>query len=199
MSLDATLDDNVLCVAYADGHDCAATSPAQLVGDHGHVVLGWMPEHREWLAEPIRGWTVMGGYALGAPVADGRLRYLPTRLSAVPHVLAPRAPRSPQPIPQGAWRFLACRRFDIRISASDSPQTPLRPSPHHLARGSRVPGRATPQQQQPGSPIPGTTPGSPPEAAAHVDSSLVYTPDSPGRIMTSPATKRIRPPRTKSP
>ncbi|HLM18309.1 MAG TPA: acetyl-CoA hydrolase/transferase C-terminal domain-containing protein [Acidimicrobiia bacterium] len=88
MSLDATLDDNVLCVAYADGHDCAATSPAQLVGDHGHVVLGWMPEHREWLAEPIRGWTVMGGYALGAPVADGRLRYLPTRLSAVPHVLA---------------------------------------------------------------------------------------------------------------
>ena len=52
------------------------------------MVLGWVPEHREWLAGPIRGWALMGGYALGAPIAEGRLRYLPTRLSAVPHVLA---------------------------------------------------------------------------------------------------------------
>ena len=75
-------------VAYADGHDCAATSPAELAGGSGQVVLGWVPEHREWLAGPIRGWALMGGYALGAPIAEGRLRYLPTRLSAVPHVLA---------------------------------------------------------------------------------------------------------------
>ncbi len=52
------------------------------------MVLGWIPEHREWLADAIRGWALMGGYALGAPIADGRLRYVPTRLSAVPHVLA---------------------------------------------------------------------------------------------------------------
>jgi acyl-CoA hydrolase len=75
-------------VAYADGHDCAATSPAELAREGGRVVLGWMPEGREWLDGSIRGWALMGGYALGAPIADGRLRYVPTRLSAVPHVLA---------------------------------------------------------------------------------------------------------------
>ena len=64
------------------------SSPARLAGEGGQVVLGWMPEHREWLAGPIRGWALMGGYALGAPITEGRLRYLPTRLSAVPHVLA---------------------------------------------------------------------------------------------------------------
>jgi acyl-CoA hydrolase len=47
-----------------------------------------MPEDREWLAGPIRGWALMGGYALTAPIAEGRLRYVPARLSAVPHVLA---------------------------------------------------------------------------------------------------------------
>ncbi len=52
------------------------------------MVLGWMPEGREWLDGSIRGWALMGGYALGAPIAEGRLRYVPTRLSAVPHVLA---------------------------------------------------------------------------------------------------------------
>ncbi len=75
-------------VAYADGHDCAATSPAELVGEGAQVVLGWMPEPRAWLADGVRGWALMGGYALGAPIAEGRLRYVPTRLSAVPHVLA---------------------------------------------------------------------------------------------------------------
>ncbi len=75
-------------VAYADGHDCAATSPADVAGEAGQVVLGWMPERREWLAGSIRGWALMGGYALGAPIAEGRLRYLPTRLSAIPHALA---------------------------------------------------------------------------------------------------------------
>ncbi len=52
------------------------------------MLLGWMPEHREWLAGSIQGWALMGGYALVAPITEGRLRYLPTRLSAVPHVLA---------------------------------------------------------------------------------------------------------------
>ena len=75
-------------VAYADGHDCAASPPAAFGGDGCSVVLGWMPEDRAWLAGPIRGWALMGGYALGPAIADGRMRYLPTRLSAVPHVLA---------------------------------------------------------------------------------------------------------------
>ena len=75
-------------VAYADGHDCAASPPALVGGEGGRVILGWMPEDREWLAGPIRGWALMGGYALGAPITDGRLRYVPARLSAVPHVLA---------------------------------------------------------------------------------------------------------------
>ena len=75
-------------VAYADGHDCAASPPAAFGGEGCSVVLGWMPEDRAWLAGPIRGWALMGGYALGRSIADGRMRYLPTRLSAVPHVLA---------------------------------------------------------------------------------------------------------------
>jgi acyl-CoA hydrolase len=75
-------------VAYADGHDCAASPPAAFADEGGSVVLGWMPEGRAWLAGPIRGWALMGGYALGNSIADGRMRYLPTRLSAVPHVLA---------------------------------------------------------------------------------------------------------------
>src|SRR3954447_17427783 len=59
-----------------------------MAGEGGQVVLGWMPEHRKWLADPIRGWALMGGYALSEPITARRLRYLPTRLSAVPHVLA---------------------------------------------------------------------------------------------------------------
>jgi acyl-CoA hydrolase len=81
-------------VAYADGHDCAASPPAMFGGEGGPVVLGWMPESREWLAGPIRGWALMGGYALAAHIAEGRLRYLPTRLAAVPHVLAALRPHT---------------------------------------------------------------------------------------------------------
>lgn len=75
-------------VAYADGHDCAASPPSAFGGEPCDVVLGWVPEHRSWLAGPLRGWALMGGYSLGPPIRDGRLRYVPTRISAVPHVLA---------------------------------------------------------------------------------------------------------------
>jgi acyl-CoA hydrolase len=75
-------------VAYADGHDCAASPPSEFAGEPCDVVLGWVPEDRPWLAGPLRGWALMGGYSLGPPIRDGRLRYLPTRISAVPHVLA---------------------------------------------------------------------------------------------------------------
>jgi acyl-CoA hydrolase len=82
-------------VAYADGPDAPRSSPQAVLGDLGAsgeappVLLGWTPEDREWLHSPdLRGWTVMAGYALGPAVLDGRLRYLPVRLSAVPRLLS---------------------------------------------------------------------------------------------------------------
>jgi acyl-CoA hydrolase len=75
-------------VAYADGHDCAVTPPASVAGQPSDVLVGWMPQHRPWLTDVLGGWALMGGYALGAPLSDGRLHYLPTRLSAVRHTLA---------------------------------------------------------------------------------------------------------------
>src|SRR4051794_35276527 len=47
-----------------------------------------MPEPREWLDGPLTGWTHMAGYALRDVIADGRVRYVPTRLSGVPALLA---------------------------------------------------------------------------------------------------------------
>jgi len=81
-------------IAYADGLDSPRSTPAAVASAAGvgagpvDVVLGWTPEGRDWLASPsLRGRTVMGGYALGDAVADGRLRYLPVRLSAVPRLV----------------------------------------------------------------------------------------------------------------
>jgi acyl-CoA hydrolase len=75
-------------VAYADGHDCAVSSPSVFASEPCDVVLGWVPEDRPWLAGALRGWALMGGYALGPAIHDGRLRYVPTRISAFPHVMA---------------------------------------------------------------------------------------------------------------
>jgi acyl-CoA hydrolase len=53
------------------------------------VFLGWTPEAHPWLASPaLRGRTVLAGYALADAVADGRLDYLPVRLSSVPRLVA---------------------------------------------------------------------------------------------------------------
>jgi acyl-CoA hydrolase len=76
-------------VAYPDGADSARLGPAaaaDLVGEPvPEVLLGWTPEPRPWLADPaLRGRTTMAGYALDLAVRAGRMRYLPTRLSAVP-------------------------------------------------------------------------------------------------------------------
>lgn len=80
-----------MIVAYADGPDAPRTAPATLSRNGAavpDVLLGWTPEDRPWLrSADLRGWTVMAGYALEAPVADGRLKYLPVRLSAVPRLL----------------------------------------------------------------------------------------------------------------
>lgn len=74
-------------IAYADGPDCAASPPARLLDAACDVLLGWLPDSRSWLDGELRGSTVMAGYALAGAVADGRLAYLPTRLTGVPRLL----------------------------------------------------------------------------------------------------------------
>jgi acyl-CoA hydrolase len=79
-------------IAYPDGADSARISPAavsELLGlGEVDVLLGWTPEPRPWLtAESLSGLTTMAGYCLGPAVLDGRLRYVPARLSAVPHLV----------------------------------------------------------------------------------------------------------------
>jgi acyl-CoA hydrolase len=79
-------------IAYADGVDSPRTAPdlvAKIAGlDDDEVLLGWTPEDRDWLAAPtLHGRTVLAGYALARPVADGRLEYVPVRLSALPRLV----------------------------------------------------------------------------------------------------------------
>ncbi len=86
-------------IAYPDGADSARVAPraaARLAGFAEvelDVLLGWTPEDRPWLAsDALRGTTVMAGYALASAVRDGRLRYVPTRLSVVPQLVAQAPP-----------------------------------------------------------------------------------------------------------
>ncbi|HLY82511.1 MAG TPA: acetyl-CoA hydrolase/transferase C-terminal domain-containing protein, partial [Acidimicrobiales bacterium] len=79
-------------VAYNDGADGAALAPgaaAALAGlESPEVFLGWTPQSHPWMGDrSLRGVTTMAGYALSLAVADGRIRYLPVRLSAVPSLL----------------------------------------------------------------------------------------------------------------
>lgn len=79
-------------IVYADGADGPRTDPwavAKVAGVRvDNVLLGWVPEPRPWLDDPLlRGCTVMGGYALGRAVASRRLDYLPVRISSVPRLL----------------------------------------------------------------------------------------------------------------
>jgi acyl-CoA hydrolase len=80
-------------IGYADGADTPRSSPQAVAEAAGvsdiEVLLGWTPEDRAWLVSPeLRGRTVLAGYALGRAVADGRLEYVPARLSAMPRLLA---------------------------------------------------------------------------------------------------------------
>lgn len=81
-------------LAYADGFDSPRSSPRAVLQAAGvraafDVLLGWTPEARPWLDDAdLRGRTILGGYALAGAVGDGRLAYLPVRLSAVPRLLA---------------------------------------------------------------------------------------------------------------
>ncbi len=84
-----------LLVVYSDGVDSARSAPTAVAAaggmadsDRAEVLMGWTPADRGWLSSPdLRGRTIMAGYALEAPVADGRLAYLPVRLSTMPRFL----------------------------------------------------------------------------------------------------------------
>jgi acyl-CoA hydrolase len=80
-------------IAYADGPGSPRSAPcaiADATGVHDpEVLLGWTLDDRPWLADPqLAGRTVVAGYALAAAVSDGRLRYVPVRLSSMPRLLA---------------------------------------------------------------------------------------------------------------
>jgi acyl-CoA hydrolase len=85
-------------VAYADGPAAARIAPADALAAAGlsgrpEVLLGLTVERHAWLDDPeLRGTTVLPGYALARAVADGRLRPLAMRLTAVPSLLAERPP-----------------------------------------------------------------------------------------------------------
>jgi hypothetical protein len=84
-------------IAYPDGADSARVDPSAVARCVGlsdlEVFLGWTPEERPWLAEDqIRGRTIMAGYALSGAVAQGRIKYLPVRLSAVPTLIESHPP-----------------------------------------------------------------------------------------------------------
>ena len=83
---------NRAVIAYADGADSATIDPhhvAELTSaGEFEVLMGWEPSPRPWLDLPdLTGTTVMVGAAQRAAVAEGRMRYVPMRLSAVPRYL----------------------------------------------------------------------------------------------------------------
>jgi acyl-CoA hydrolase len=80
-------------IAYPDGPDAAVTDPAEVASllhlTNVSVALGWTLQPRPWLASAdLRGVALMAGYALAPAINEGRLRYLPVRLSAVPALMA---------------------------------------------------------------------------------------------------------------
>ena len=87
--------DHRLRIAYCDGVDVARVAPADVAALAGSanrdvsLLLGFTPRSRPWLQDAnLCGHTTHAGYSLAGAVADGRLKYLPVRLSAVPRLLA---------------------------------------------------------------------------------------------------------------
>jgi acyl-CoA hydrolase len=84
-------------LAYADGADGARLEPSVVARRLGladpELLLGWTLERRPWLSAPtLRGRTVMAGYGLANAIAEGRIHYLPMRLSSVPSFVESQAP-----------------------------------------------------------------------------------------------------------
>ncbi len=81
-------------VVYADGPDAPVVDPAALEsagGEDPDVVLGWTLRPLPWiprLARPAT--TFMAGYGLAAAIEAGRVRSVPTRISAVAPLFAGR-------------------------------------------------------------------------------------------------------------
>lgn len=76
-------------LAYPDGADGVRVAPDEVARRLGlsdpEVLLGWVPYEVPWLAAPaLRGRSFMAGYQLAGPLGDGRLSYLPIRLSGIP-------------------------------------------------------------------------------------------------------------------
>lgn len=117
-------------VVYADGPDGPLPDPGRIAGDGPvEVYLGWVVRTPPWLepgvelADGVSVTTLMAGPGLRRAVADGRVRSVPTRLSAVPGLLAgrlrpdvavvgaveprsPSAPASASASAPGGWRLV---------------------------------------------------------------------------------------------
>lgn len=80
-------------VAYADGPDCPQIDPATLaavrkLGSDYQVLLGWNLTTPPWLTKlPRPAITLMAGYGLRRPIAEGLVHAVPTRISSAPGLL----------------------------------------------------------------------------------------------------------------
>jgi Acetyl-CoA hydrolase/transferase C-terminal domain len=85
-------------IAYADGPAAPRIAPVDALAAAGveaapFVFLGLTTERHPWLDDAgLRGVTVLAGYALARPVADGRVTAIGMRLSAIPSLLAEHRP-----------------------------------------------------------------------------------------------------------
>ena len=95
-------------IAYADGPDGPLPDPALIAEMAGlepaeaELVLGWVVREAPWLAAPaVATTTLMVGAGTRRAVAAGAVAAVPTRLSAIPGLLAGRL--RPDVVVVGAW------------------------------------------------------------------------------------------------
>lgn len=79
-------------LVLADGVDGARVVPAGLAAEGRleglDVVVGWVPDHQDWVAELRGARAVMGGYGLREAIRAGRVTYIPVHISTVPRFVA---------------------------------------------------------------------------------------------------------------
>ena len=95
-------------IVYADGPDGPLPDPVLAAGLAGaepatsEVVLGWVVREAPWMAAPgVHTTTLMVGAGTRRAVASGAIRAVPTRLSAIPGLMAGRL--RPDVVVAGAW------------------------------------------------------------------------------------------------